>query len=80
MRIKLSATGCFRSCVPGSASRTEMDLADGTKAGELINQLNLGQLAIVAINGEIADRDTELHEGDRIELLAPIAGGDAGQE
>ena len=54
-----------------------IDLPDDSNAGELVNALNIPKerVTIVLVNGEPADRDHSLKEGDEVELFPPVSGG-----
>ena len=54
-----------------------MPLPDGTSAGDLIAALNIerGLVAGLAVNGETADENTLLQDGDDVRLFPPSAGG-----
>ena len=56
------------------------ELPDGSTMSELLDVLGLGAKWVVAeLNGEPVNRDqmgsTELHEGDKVELVKAVAGG-----
>ena len=63
--------------------RIEVDLPDGSSAGDLIDQLRssisafsvLPSSPAVAVNLTYASLDTTLADGDEIALIPPVAGG-----
>jgi sulfur carrier protein len=62
------------------ANGEEKELPDGSVLSELLDVLGLGAKWVVAeLNGEPVNRDqmgsTELHEGDKVELVKAVAGG-----
>ena len=58
----------------GSARAFELD--EGTTIADVIETLGLpDQPRIVFVNGRHADEDASLHEGDRLAIFPPVAGG-----
>ena len=60
--------------------REEIELPDGATAADLLRVLKRDPAAVAtAINGEFVARSArekrELHDGDRVLLFEPIAGG-----
>ena len=52
------------------------ELVDGTKVADVITNLKLpDQPRIVFINNRHAPESAELHDGDRLAIFPPIAGG-----
>ena len=56
------------------------ELPDGATMSELLDVMGLGAKWVVAeLNGEPVNRDqmasTELHDGDKVELVKAVAGG-----
>lgn len=59
----------------GRASRA-FDLAGGTTIAEVITSLGLpDEPRIVFVNGKHAEESAALHEGDRLAIFPPVAGG-----
>jgi sulfur carrier protein ThiS len=59
----------------GRHART-FDLPDGTTVARMIATLHLpDQPRIVFVNGRHAPEDAALHDGDRLAIFPPIAGG-----
>jgi molybdopterin converting factor small subunit len=62
------------------AGTLELEVPEGTTLREVLRRLAQhdewlwGQL-LVHVRGEMVRLDEELHDGDRLELLPPIAGG-----
>jgi len=51
-------------------------LSDGTTIAQVIDALGLpDQPRVVFVNSRHADEDSELHEGDRLAIFPPVAGG-----
>ena len=58
----------------------QKELPDGATLSELLDVMGLGAKWVVAeLNGEPVNRDqmgaTELHDGDKVELVKAVAGG-----
>ena len=56
-----------------------LDVPEGARVSDLLKQfaLTTQRRVIVGVNGEAAHLDQELHDGARIDLLTPMAGGSA---
>jgi sulfur carrier protein len=66
--------------IPVTVNGTPTELADGTTVGVLVAQRGGGHDRVaVALNGDVVPRSrwtaTPLAPGDRLEVLAPTAGG-----
>lgn len=64
--------------VPGESHHSfEVDLQNGVTVAELAAHLgiNAGSFSAVAINGEAAEEDSPLQDGDEVRLFPPSAGG-----
>ncbi len=82
MKVEVKLYGVLRINRPQEASGAphhpfDIMLDEEATAVHLINQLDIdeGLVAGVAINGETAELDTVLHEGDQVSLFPPSAGG-----
>jgi len=55
----------------------DVELADGSDAGELIRQLGirLEDVGVLSINDQQATLDQKLEDGDIISIIPPIGGG-----
>jgi molybdopterin converting factor subunit 1 len=61
----------------GTAER-ELDLAEGSRAGDAWNELDLGAEPpglLLAVNRGYVDHDHELSEGDEVAFIPPVSGG-----
>lgn len=59
----------------GRHART-FDVAEGTTVADMIAMLRLpDQPRIVFVNGRHAPEGAELHDGDRLAIFPPVAGG-----
>ena len=60
----------------GGRTARPIDVADGATVGELIARLGLPDgPRVVLVNSRHAGDEQELHEGDRLAIFPPIAGG-----
>jgi len=73
MQINIKAHGPLHSKVPQST----YELPSPSRVGDLLERLGLqdGGVWMVVVNGSMAENTSELHEGDRVELVYPLAGG-----
>ena len=82
MKVEVKLYGALRSQRPPEAPGLphhsfDIILEKGATAVQLANQLGVddGLVTAVAINGETAELDTVLQEGDQVSLFPPVAGG-----
>ena len=77
MQVSFSATGSLRQYVPAAGGAAEIDIAPGTTVAMLLERLDItwGEVGIIVLNGQMVEEEAVLHEGDRIELIAPMGGG-----
>ena len=80
MRVKLLYFAVLRDII-GDRQAT-VTLAEGTRAGEVWESLRRehdrlrdAKPPMIAINESYADPATELHEGDELAFIPPVAGG-----
>lgn len=60
----------------GGRSARAFHVAQGTTVADVIRDLALpDQPRIVFVNNRHADEDSALHEGDRLAIFPPVAGG-----
>lgn len=82
MKVEVKLYGMLRANRPAAASGAphhpfDITLLAGATAVHLAKQLGIeeGLVTAVAINGETAELDTLLREGDQVSLFPPSAGG-----
>ena len=62
--------------VPGDARTRVYNLRGGARIADVVESLGLpDQPRIVFVNGRHAEETRELHEGERLAIFPPIAGG-----
>ncbi|MCL4079408.1 MAG: MoaD/ThiS family protein [Anaerosomatales bacterium] len=78
MRIELALFASLRRFLPTGEAGHErtIDLPDGTTVGQVIATLGLpDEPRVVFVNGRHAPDDFVLHDGDRLAVFPPVAGG-----
>ena len=77
MRVTYSASGELRHYLVRESRAAALEIPSGSKVRELLQQLgvNWNGIGVIAVNGQVASEDTELGEGDHVELLTPLGGG-----
>ncbi len=78
MRVELALFASLRRYLPegGAGHEQTIDLPDGTTVGQVIAMLGLpDEPRVVFVNGRHAPDDLALHDGDRLAVFPPVAGG-----
>lgn len=77
MRIVLELQGYLAWYSPGGLEEMALDVPVGTTARQAIRLARLphGEVAFASVGGALSELDDPLHEGDRVLLIPPIAGG-----
>ncbi len=77
--VRLVLHGELRQFSPGAAKVIEVDGA-GRRAAEVLRSLGIpiGETAAFLVNGEQRDADALISDGDTLEVLPAISGGDEG--
>ncbi len=80
MRVRSLFFAAYRDRV--GTDELEMDLPEGATVADLIERVRTradgGELpdsVAVAVNQEYASEETELHDGDEVAFIPPVAGG-----
>lgn len=78
MRVRFSATGNLRQYLPGPGDSVVVEMPEGGTVSDLLRRLGVvwGEAGIIALNGELAGEESLLHDGDEVEMVAPIGGGE----
>ena len=73
MKISIKAHGPLHSKVP----QPTYEFPSSARVSDLLERLGLqdGGVWMVVVNGSMAENTSELHDGDRVELVYPLAGG-----
>ena len=81
MRVHVTAYGDLRRYLPADQRDTGASLAlpDDATIVQLLDALSLPyhDTWLIGVNDAIVDIDHALHDGDAVELMLPIGGGDA---
>ena len=81
MRVHVTTYGDLRRYLPDAQRDTgaTLDLPDGVTIVQLLDVLRLPyhQTWLIGVNDAIVDIDHALSDGDEVELMLPIGGGDA---
>ena len=79
MRVDVVLFATLSSFQPdgqGGRHPRAFDLAEGTTIAEVITSLGLpDEPRVIFVNSRHADEATVLHEGDRLAIFPPVAGG-----
>ena len=61
----------------GNKKACSVKLAHGATAGDLLELYGLdsSHRLTLGVNGQLASRESRLHDGDTLEVLAPMSGG-----
>ena len=81
MRVKIKLFGALREAL--GWRELDREIAAGSTAKQLVEGLvkeypildGYARIIKIAVNRRYADSETELHEGDEIACLPPVAGG-----
>lgn len=76
MTVTVHMHGNLRRFLPGGQARTEVDVATGATAADLLACLGAAQDTwLVAVNGKAVERDRVLEPGDLVDCFEPQAAG-----
>ena len=77
MKIQVRLHGALRDKLPPEAKGyTVLDVPEATAVAGIPDLLNLTTHIQIALNDEIIEnQDTPLHDGDKIDIFRPAAGG-----
>jgi sulfur carrier protein ThiS len=78
MNVKVRLYAELARSLPGGERQRTIELPIGSSVGDLLTALALPpeQGIIVGLNGKLADRSAALSEGDELELMTAMQGGD----
>jgi len=81
MRVRVELHGYLEQYTPTGQSFFDYEIPEGASVGRLIRSLGLTDdlTSVIIVNDKATGPDHTLHEGDRVTLIPPLAGGeDAG--
>jgi sulfur carrier protein ThiS len=74
VRVHVTLKGTLADRLPGG--RGELDLDEESTVAAVFERLEVpGRQCVVVMNGAAVKADAALHEGDRLQVFPPIAGG-----
>ena len=78
MEIHVRLFGVLRENLePVKHGRIVLDLPEGTTIADILSRFDITGHVHVSVNEEMeADQQTALHDGDRVDILPPSAGGE----
>jgi thiamine biosynthesis protein ThiS len=78
MNIRVRLYAELARSLPGGERQRTIELPAGSSVDDLLEALVLEpeQSIIVGLNGKLADRSAALSEGDELELMTAMQGGD----
>ncbi len=77
IEITFVAFGDLRRYMPDLAERMPLELQEGTTIAQALELVGVPdqEVGLVVINEKLAQMGSELHDGDRLEVFAPVGGG-----
>jgi len=77
MKISLRLFSTLRRYAPEGQNGPEREVAGGSKVREVMTGLGIPKeaMAVILVNGRLADGDRELCPGDELVLFPPVEGG-----
>ena len=77
MRVTVELQAYLEKYSPNGQAVFEYTLPDGATVQTLARELNVPEemASIIVLNDRNADFDDPLHDGDRVTLIPPLAGG-----
>ncbi len=77
MKVTVELQAYLEQYSPDGQNVFELSLPDGATVQTLVHQLNVPEemASVIVLNDRNADFDDALHEGDRVILIPPLAGG-----
>lgn len=76
LRVWVRALGIVQWEHPWLAQERDVEVADGSTVRDLLLTFRLPEAGVVAVvNGQVADLQQTLVEGDRVLLVPPVSGG-----
>lgn len=77
MRVTVKLYGNLRKHLPEKRENAQMEIAEGTTIAGLLARLSIpdSEVWMSAINDNVVDAATLLHDGDLLEVFEPVGGG-----
>ena len=77
MKLNVELQAYLAQYSPDGQDKFEYELPDGARVKDLVARLHVPDemASIVVISGKSVGFDDELHDGDQVTLIPPLAGG-----
>ena len=77
MKLTVELQSYLEQYSPRDEGTFAYEMPDGSRVADLIARLRLPEdlASVVVVSGEAADPETALHEGARVTVIPPLAGG-----
>lgn len=77
MRLTVHLFGDLRRYLPKGQDPLRLDMAEGATVSALLSHLGIdpGEVWVVRANKQVISEDSDLHDGDVVEVFEPIGGG-----
>ncbi len=77
MQITLRLYGNLRRYAPDKRDRTPVEIGQGTTVASLLQSLSVPDNGwwMAAVNDQVVQSDTVLHDHDLVEVFDPVGGG-----
>ena len=77
MKIEVRLFATLRRYAPGGRDPSVFELPEGSRVGHVLEGLSIPKDAttVILVNGRQSDEGRLLHDGDRIVIFPPVAGG-----
>jgi len=77
MKIEVRLFATLRQYAPGGRDPSVCELAEGSRVAQVLEKLSVPEEAakVILVNGRQSDEGGLLHDGDRLVIFPPVAGG-----
>jgi molybdopterin converting factor small subunit len=77
MKIKIRLFSTLKRYLPEGKDGSEREIPERSRVGEVMTGLGIPKatMAVILVNGRLADGDKELSPGDELVLFPPVEGG-----
>ena len=77
MKIEVRLFATLRQYAPGGRDPSVHELVEGSQVAQILESLSIPKDAakVILVNGRQSDEGHLLHDGDRIVIFPPVAGG-----
>ncbi len=77
MQVTIKLYGNLRRYAEGRRETSALDVGEGTTIKALLESLGVPESGwwMAAVNDQVVEAETTLHEGDLVEVFDPVGGG-----